>query len=324
MHWDWCLTLTNSSRLKIFTVDVVIPWSVSDHIFSIGNHLLEYQQSLNLSPGLESFVSHAISWKTTRKIQSSIFYSFYFWLKEWIWKIIWLNYFFLEQWQRLPEDEVFPVRVASWHLFRWEDERGGLPAATMARPILPLETLPSPVMEDMKEELVVVVEYWETDKSVDSFGLEIRSGFRFDLTITGLAKSRVVDRWWLLNWWLLNFSGWGWDRGGGGAGEGDGAWRKRAWPVRFNRLMTCLNFETVKSVISVQSRLLRSRRWRLWEEEEEGVWEERIRMRCSMLFKPAEAASWIAICSSIFMVEEEEEQEVLVLVCVCLCWGSGL
>lgn len=88
--------------------------------------------------------------------------------------------------------------MASWHLLRWDEERGGLAAARMAGPILPSETLPSAVMEDKKEEVVVemggdilkvavvvslVLEYFETDKS----GL----GLGFDLTGIGLAKSRV-------------------------------------------------------------------------------------------------------------------------------------
>lgn len=67
--------------------------------------------------------------------------------------------------------------------------------------------------------------------------------------------------------------------------------------------MTCLNLETVKSVISEQSRLFRSRRLRSLneEEEDEDDEEESTRMKCSMLFNPAEAASCMALCSSIII-----------------------
>lgn len=73
-----------------------------------------------------------------------------------------------------------------------------------------------------------------------------------------------------------------------------GARLKRAWPVRSRREITFLNLETVKSAISVQSRCCGGR------ENEELCWDERWKIRRSILFNPAVAASWIAISSSIF------------------------
>ena len=60
----------------------------------------------------------------------------------------------------------------------------------------------------------------------------------------------------------------------------------RAWPVRFKREMTFLNLATVWSVRSEQS-----------------MWFGRLdmkRIRCSMLLKPCDVASCIAVWSSIF------------------------
>lgn len=76
-----------------------------------------------------------------------------------------LNYLLLEQWQPPPEDDFrakSPEKAESWHLFRWVDESGGFPAeiaggATGGRPIfdpcLPFETLPSPVMDDINDDV---------------------------------------------------------------------------------------------------------------------------------------------------------------------------
>jgi len=168
-------------------------------------------------------------------------------------------------------------------------------------------------MEDMKDEVVVEMllyasfdlEYWETDKSADwlvlglRLGLRLGFGFRFDLTNwIGFAKSRVVDCGWVLNFWGWT---WDWDWDWDWEEQEEGARRKRAWPVRFNKLITVLNLETVKSVISVQSSLLSRSSW--FEEQEDEVWEESTRISCSILFNPAEAASWIALCSSILIFE---------------------
>ena len=60
----------------------------------------------------------------------------------------------------------------------------------------------------------------------------------------------------------------------------------RAWPVRFKREMSFLNLATVWSVRSEQS-----------------MWFGRLdmkRIRCSMLLKPCDVASCIAVWSSIF------------------------
>ena len=76
------------------------------------------------------------------------------------------QYLFFEQWQRPPEAEKVPVVSVPWpwHLFLKEDDSGGFPAETAATvaggrggsrsddPFLPLETLPSPVIDDRKEE----------------------------------------------------------------------------------------------------------------------------------------------------------------------------
>lgn len=221
------------------------------------------------------------------------------------------KYLLLEQWQ-WPEDETFPETApetaASWHLFRWED-RGGLPAETVGAgavssgPIFPSETLPSPVIEDINDDVVdmggdklkVSLENSQTDKSAEDFG--------FDFTTLGFTKSRVKP-WEDCDWTELRLNscstrvrvGLGWDRA---EAEDwlEGARRNRAWPDRFNKLITCLNLETVKSVISLQSIWFRCG-WsgrQAWE----GGWEERKRIRWSMLFNPAEAASCMAICSSI-------------------------
>lgn len=79
--------------------------------------------------------------------------------------------------------------MAPWHLLRWDEERGGLPAARMAGPIFPSETLPSAVTEDMKEEVVVEIggEILKVAVSLVLSGL----GLGFDLTWIGFAKSRV-------------------------------------------------------------------------------------------------------------------------------------
>ena len=207
-----------------------------------------------------------------------------------------VKYLLLEQWQ-WPEEEIFPEtppEMASWHLFLWEDDRGGLPVETVGAgevikgPILPSETLPSAVIEDKNDDVVVdmggdmlrvSLAYWLTDNSVYGFG--------FDLTKLSLEKS-IVKPWedcdWTLNWyctWVwVGFDFSDWDLIEEDALELDGSRRKWAWPVRFNKFMTCLNLETVKSVICLQSRLLRCwlGRWELV-----GGWDKRTRIRCSIL-----------------------------------------
>ena len=75
-----------------------------------------------------------------------------------------LCYLLFEQWQRPPEAAYLPPATSEWawpwHFFLEEDESGGLPAeaagATRGRrdePCLPFETLPSPVIDERKEEL---------------------------------------------------------------------------------------------------------------------------------------------------------------------------
>ena len=206
----------------------------------------------------------------------------------------------MEQWQLPPEEIFLAERAWSWHFLRWVDERGGFPVdrAWVPKreepPCFPLETLPSAVTEDTKDEVVVPelrlsFEYWlPKDRSF------------FDSALGGLlllTKSRF-------SFW----GSWGTGRTGTGQEEGEevGPRRKRAWPVRFNMEMTCLNLATVKFVISPQSS------WWLCR-----VWLESAKIKCSMLSSPADAASCIAIWSSIFeyltrstaMMKDEEEEE---------------
>lgn len=79
------------------------------------------------------------------------------------------GYLLLEQWQRPPEREYLAAAPSEWWPWTWhfldDDERGGLPAEMVAEgeaaatwesssedPCFPLDMLPSPVMEDMKDE----------------------------------------------------------------------------------------------------------------------------------------------------------------------------
>ena len=211
----------------------------------------------------------------------------------------WTNgYLLLEQWQLPPEEILLVERVWSWHFLRWIDERGGFPVGRGwapkredEPPCFPSETLPSAVTEDRKDEVVVPelkqsLEYWlPNDKSFLVSALKV---------LLLLKKSR--------------FSFWGsWTTGRTETGLAEvGPRRKRAWPVRFRMEMTCLNLATVKLVISLQSSW-----WLCW------VWLESAKIKCSMLLIPADAASWIAIWSSIFeypsrstaMMKKEEEEE---------------
>lgn len=105
------------------------------------------------------------------------------------------DFLLLEQWQFAEEE-----RVASWHLLRWEEERGGL--GGRKGPILPSETLPSAVMEEMKEEVVVDMDMdMETEMGGDMLKVEASlvllefegwvEELGFDLRKVGFAKSRV-------------------------------------------------------------------------------------------------------------------------------------
>lgn len=193
-------------------------------------------------------------------------------------------YLLLEQWHLPLEEEILPAeRAWSWHFLRWADERGGFPVdrAWVPKreedpPCFPLETLPSAVTEDKKEDVVVPelkqsFEYWlPNDKSF----LDSALG-----RLLVLTKSRLS----FWGSWTIGRTGTGLE-----GGEEVGPRRKRAWPVRFKMEMTCLNLATVKSVISLQSSW-----WLCWG------WLESAKIKCSMLFIPADAASCIAIWSSI-------------------------
>lgn len=107
----------------------------------------------------------------------------------------------------------------------------GVGATRSEEPCLPFETLPSPVIVDKNDDVVE-----------DMGGLADNSG-----VVLGLGKSgvKVVFVW-----------GCDWISGRTGF---DGPRRNRAWPVRLRMEMTRLNLETVKSVISRQSR-----GWGVW------------------------------------------------------------
>jgi len=220
------------------------------------------------------------------------------------------------------------LRFTQWHLpdpetssecSRCSRQRflkvGGFPAAVAggggggARKILPLETLPSPVMaEDMKEELEETLKVSLENSSSTDLALELRSA------LCGLVKSSVTlpEAWWTGagdaksagrerlavcgggRWSGAEGGLWAGARVwmGSGVWTGSGGWTwgwtgarlKRAWPVRLRSEMSFLNLETVTSVRSVFK----------WE----GWW-ERIRIRCSMPLRPSDAASWMAFWSSI-------------------------
>lgn len=238
-----------------------------------------------------------------------------------------LNFLRLEeQWQRV-EPESLPEKSSEyswcrwwwwWQLLLWwEDEElesGGFPekpeedeggwGGTNIDPIpncFPLETLPSPVIEDKNDDEFAddeILNDAELETEVHWLGL-------------GFVKSRVTG-WWdcLTTLTGIGFSGWeiascgctgGWNEEEGGGGESVefdeseererlGARRKRAWPVRLRTEMSFLNLPTVASVTSLHS----ASRWG-WEDED-----DKSRSNCSMDFIPADAASSMATSSSIF------------------------
>lgn len=167
----------------------------------------------------------------------------------------------------------------------------------MDDPCFPFETLPSPVMDDKKDEFVddiggemlkVSFENWlaivisphfcATGQGfVKSSARNAGAGFtggdtgaKFRSVVTGAEKDGVA----------------GGARLAAPAEEGaDEAavaappLRNRAWPVRFSKEMTFLNLVTVKSAISLQSTWLCRAGPESWK------------TRCSMLRMPAAAAS---------------------------------
>lgn len=241
---------------------------------------------------------------------------------------LWHNaaYLLFEQWHLpLADPESLPDISSecscSWHLFLYgAADRGGFPedgaagAKKIDGPCFPFETLPSPVIaEDIKEELDETLKLSLVNSSSALFVLEPnRLGFvksRVKLCggcdWTKLAGAVTADG---LTTWVLNGAGctvagarvrvWEWGRereADDEEGEEDeeedwrGPRRKRAWPVRLRREITFLNLETVRSVKSVQSTWFSVLGW--WDNS---------RIRCSMPLRPWDAASCMAVWSSIF------------------------
>ena len=235
-----------------------------------------------------------------------------------------VRYLLFEQWHLQEPDfdpEIIPDKSSewscSWHFFlhasaesgSFPPEAVGAGAKNTAVPTFPLDTLPSPVMaEDFKEELEETLKV-----SLENSSVPLGLGFR----IFGLVKSRV--KLWGCDWGKfaaaettfacggaeivtdeVNREGarfivwsWGTERWGNEPDIGDekaketGPRRNLAWPVRLRREIAFLSFRTVASVRSEQSPWF------------EVFLCERRRIRCSILFNPCDAASCIAIWSSI-------------------------
>lgn len=178
-------------------------------------------------------------------------------------------------------------------------------------PCLPFDTLPSPVIDEINDdEFVGVGVFISFDKLKTSLDFTAVTALEFPIGVStfGFVKSSVnavcggagddVS---------VSFAGAKFNEGArdnevnesGWTGTWTGPRRNRAWPVRSIIDITFLNFETVKSAISRQS---------TWT----GSWETN-RIKCSMDFKPAEAASCRAKFSvifettAIFFLPHEEE-----------------
>ena len=205
----------------------------------------------------------------------------------------------LEQWQRPPEAPYFPPATFSecawsWHL-RFcpapapvdaaEDASGGFPqlaeggggSISEDPPPRPLDTLPSPVTDDMKDELAA----------------ETLNPASFPYPEDALVKSKVMD----LDEDAL--TGAGSDTAGPWDCATTGPRRNLAWPVRWLRIeITFLNLDTVISVISRQSTCCSGASDDPTGELSLVPVRESCRMRCSIPHSPAAAASWMATCSS--------------------------